>query len=90
MKPNPEQIVDRLLNEYAFAGQIPDPKTPDPQPPQKTVNWTPGMLARFKVAYKAAYKQGDKNSTFIFDGNEFVVSYAKYLIQFLDSQFGSS
>jgi len=53
--------------------------------PQKTINWTPEMLRRFKMAYKDAVAA--KKDTFLFDGNEFVVSYAKYLIEYLDSIF---
>jgi late competence protein required for DNA uptake (superfamily II DNA/RNA helicase) len=50
---------------------------------QKIINWTPAMLARFKKAYDKAVTE--KVDTFMFDGNEFVVGYAKYLIQYLDS-----
>ena len=56
---------------------------------QKMINWTQPMLERFKTAYRAAAPQG-KDATFMFDDNEFVVGYAKYLIEHLDSQFGVS
>jgi hypothetical protein len=39
------------------------------------------MLERFKVAQQAAVSM--KADTFVFDGHEFVVSYAKYLIEYL-------
>lgn len=54
---------------------------------RKVINWTPAMLRRMKTAYKAAVEGG--RDTFVFDGNEFVTSYAKYLIQYLDSLFGN-
>ena len=48
------------------------------------------MLERFKVAYAEA-KVGRIPSmdgdSFTFDGHEFVVNYAKYLIEYLDSAF---
>lgn len=56
---------------------------------RKTINWTPEMLARMKQAYekeKAAGRGGKE--TFTFDGNEFVMDYAKYLIEFLEGKFG--
>ena len=49
---------------------------------QKVIEWTPAILARFKKAHAKAV--ADKADTFIFDGNEFVVSYAKYLIEYLN------
>lgn len=42
------------------------------------------MLERFKQAYELAAVQG--KDTFVFDNNEFVVGYAKYLIEYLESQ----
>ena len=40
------------------------------------------MLERFKVAQQAAVSMNA--DTFVFDGHEFVVSYAKYLIEYLN------
>jgi hypothetical protein len=51
----------------------------------KTINWTLPMLKRFKAAQKAAVVRDD--SEFFFEGNEFDVKYAKYIIQHLDSLF---
>jgi hypothetical protein len=51
------------------------------------ISWTPAMLARFKEAY--ALTVAMEMDTFIFEGNEFVVDYAKYLIQHLDTVFKS-
>lgn len=42
------------------------------------------MLERFKKAYEQAVAA--KADTFLFDGNEFVVGYAKYLIVFLETK----
>lgn len=54
---------------------------------QKMISWTKPMLERFRKAYQKAV--ADNADTFMFDGNEFVVGYAKYLIQYLDNQFGA-
>jgi hypothetical protein len=51
----------------------------------KVINWTRPMLDRFKVAYQHA--AGKQHSQFEFDGNLFVVGYAKYLIEFLETKF---
>jgi hypothetical protein len=40
------------------------------------------MLQRFKVAHQAAVST--KADTFVFDGYEFVVGYAGYLIEYLN------
>lgn len=42
------------------------------------------MLERFKQAYDVARVAA--KDTFMFDGNEFVVSYAKYLIEYLETK----
>lgn len=55
--------------------------------PEKMITWTSAMLRRFKVAYNKAV--ADNVDTFLFDGNEFVVGYAKYLIEYLDSRLTS-
>ncbi len=48
------------------------------------ITWTKPMLARFRRRYaEAAAKQED---TFVFEGNQFVTNYAKYLIEYLGSQ----
>ena len=53
--------------------------------PRKTIDWTLPMLRRFKKAYGRAV--ADKKDSFVFDGNEFVTDYAKYLIEYLDKEF---
>lgn len=77
-----KQIVENFLDD----GQQ---GTPANKPGRSEINWTPEMLRKFKIAYKQALAKVGRNGTFMFDGNEFVVAYAGYLIQYLDSQFGS-
>ena len=49
------------------------------------VSFTPAKLAELKAIYETRkVRQGD---TFEFDGNTYVVAYAKYLIQYLEAQF---
>jgi hypothetical protein len=48
------------------------------------INWDRPMLERFKKAYAAT--PNDPNHVFVFDGHEFLRSYAKYLIEFLESK----
>jgi len=50
---------------------------------QKKISWTPAMLARFKLAL-ADHKEND---VIVFDGNEFVVAYGRYLVEYLEGQF---
>jgi len=51
-----------------------------------TVNFDRAMLQRFKKAFKRVTKNKSKTS-FKFEGNEYNVSYAKYLIEYLESKF---
>ena len=44
------------------------------------------MLRRFKHAHIMAIASGKEQ--FKFDNNEYLVSYAKYLIEYLESQLG--
>ena len=54
------------------------------------IQWDRDKLKRFKAQYKANIKLKDKDTnlplhnTFIFEDNEFVIGYAKYLIQYLE------
>lgn len=58
------------------------------QPNRETsINWTPDMLSRFKRAYGMAVRTNQ--TEFEFDGNQFVSSYAKYLIEYLEFQFNT-
>lgn len=55
---------------------------------QHRVLWDRPKLARFRRAYRAAVAAAAP--TFRFDGNEFVVGYAKYLIEYLESVLSAS
>jgi hypothetical protein len=51
-----------------------------------TINFTKQKLAQLKKEYKVAVDQ--KAEIFIFDGeHEMLISYAKYLIEYLESRF---
>ncbi len=50
-----------------------------------TISFTPEMLRRLKAEHQRAKDAGE--TSFVFDGNDFLVSYAGYVIQFLDNQF---
>ena len=51
------------------------------------IAWDRPMLKRFKTAYKAACETpGDASDVFTFEGHEFVIGYAKYLIEYLEGQ----
>ena len=52
------------------------------------ITWTPEMLERFKAAYAVA--KIERATSFWFDGHEFIPSYARYLIMYLDDQFGTT
>jgi hypothetical protein len=49
-----------------------------------TIHWTPEKLKWFRKAYDEAEARGAKE--FIWDGHEFVLGYAKYLISFLEEK----
>ncbi|HYE68811.1 MAG TPA: hypothetical protein VEA58_09385 [Anaerovoracaceae bacterium] len=44
-------------------------------------------LERLKKVYQKAVE--DKKESFIFEGNEYVVNFTKYVIEYLESQFNS-
>jgi hypothetical protein len=50
------------------------------------ITWTAEMLVRFKAAYEKAVAESEDivNDVFMFEDNIYVISYAKYLIQYLD------
>ncbi len=52
------------------------------------IAWSREKLARFKRDYTKACKNQTRCGTFVFDGHEYVLGYAKYLIQYLEMQFG--
>lgn len=49
--------------------------------------WTRTMLKDLKLAYKIACEC--EMDVFRFEGHDFVVSYARYLIEYLEGQFKS-
>jgi hypothetical protein len=51
------------------------------------VSFTRESAQRLKQAYVRATKEGKQS--FIFEGNEYVVDYAKYLLEYLATKFGS-
>jgi hypothetical protein len=53
-----------------------------------TIEWTPAKLQRFKRRYNKAVEENVE--TFMFEGHELLVRYAKYLIEYLETQFKGS
>ena len=49
---------------------------------EKTINFDALKLKEFKKHYNIALN--DKKEIFIFEENEYLVSYAKYLIEYLE------
>lgn len=52
----------------------------------KQVSFDRPTRDRLREAYDAAVAAGVK--TFVFEGNEYFVGYAKYLLEFLDQALG--
>lgn len=52
------------------------------------VSWTSAKLKKFKAEWKAA-NDAEKES-FTFDGNEYLVTYGRYLIEYLDYVLGEA
>lgn len=56
----------------------------------ESITWDARKLASFKRSYaRASRGLARPESTFTFQGHEFVLGYAKYLIQYLDSKLGA-
>lgn len=51
------------------------------------IRWTTDKLAKF--AQTAAVAQAKDQKQFVFDGYDFDLGYAKYLIEYLNSQFNA-
>lgn len=51
-----------------------------------TIIWTVPKLKAFIKVYARAVADG--KPTFVFEGHEFVVEYAEYVIQYLQRRFG--
>ncbi len=56
-----------------------------PSEPRPIVTWTPAKLARLRKAWQTV--KDDPNKVFTFDGLDYLSSYARYLIEYLDGQF---
>ena len=54
---------------------------------KRVVMWTENKLIRFKAVCAEHVKAGD--TMFVFDGYEFLTSYAKYVIEYLNTKFPS-
>lgn len=52
---------------------------------RQEITFTPDKVRAFKRAYAEAVKQGVEQ--FKFEDKDFLVVYAKFLIEFLDQQF---
>ncbi len=50
----------------------------------QTIEFTPKKVEALRVAYKSASKAEDE--FFYFEGNQWVVGYAKYALEYLDMQ----
>jgi hypothetical protein len=55
--------------------------------PRESILWDRPMLERFKAEYAKQHNRGP-HDTFTFDGHELVIGYAKYLIEYLETQLG--
>ena len=56
------------------------------EPDNEPIAWTPAKLTKFKRDYAKAITDG--KVTFMFEGHEVLVRYAKYLIEYLENRFG--
>jgi precorrin-3B methylase len=54
---------------------------------KKMISFDRPRLNNLKKAYSAAQTEGKgKDDTFVFDGDTYVLGYAKYVIEYLDDQ----
>lgn len=49
------------------------------------IEFTPELFRAFKKAYQKAVNE--KQGKFIWEGHEFLVTYSKYLIEYLEPRF---
>ncbi len=54
------------------------------------IAWSREKLARFKREFKRQCTNKTRCDSFVFDGNEYVLGYAKYLIEYLETTFGKT
>jgi hypothetical protein len=50
-----------------------------------TISFTPESFKNFKTDYNSAVE--NNHEMFVFDGNDFLTSYAKYVIEYLKTKF---
>ena len=50
-----------------------------------TISFTPESFKNFKSDYNSAVENNQE--MFVFDGNDFLTSYAKYVIEYLKTKF---
>lgn len=53
---------------------------------QTEIAWTADKLTKFKAAWQKAYDAEEES--FKFDGHDFLVTYGRYLIEYLEYIFG--
>jgi hypothetical protein len=76
---NALRCVENPAHRYAKAAE----KRGQPSGGCKTITWTPEKLAAFKLVAKVGERKNSE--TFLFEGHEFLVGYAKYLIEYLET-----
>jgi hypothetical protein len=76
------------LNERLGGASAPPPPDDKPKGKTITIGWTKPMASRFKVAYLNAALTLGPQDVFVFEDNEFLVSYAMYLVDYLEQLFG--
>lgn len=52
----------------------------------KMISWNKEMVKRLRKAYDTAVK--DQKTEFIFDENQYLTTFAKYLLEYLEPKFG--
>ncbi len=52
------------------------------------ITFTPAKMRQLKALYEQACDE--KQETFLFEGHEMLIGYAKYLIEYLESRFLTS
>ena len=58
-------------------------------PEHQTIEFTPEKLRRFREAYDKA-KMNPLTDVFEFEGHEFVLTYAHYMIEYLEQKLGTT
>ena len=80
-------VVARRAHIPEVAGSNPAPATNQTiEIMTREIEFTPEKLAKLKKAYEQARK--DKKVVFTFEGYEYAIEYAKWLINYLEQKFG--